>query len=131
MSVDISFYIKTTRRDEVLAHFQTSTIVSGLASVSARVPRNPHFHVELYGLDTNVSVNFRLDKTRLIEARAAIAELIRRHLETTTDDVVVVYIDMPIVKRVGTLHLCNDRYRDFVPTGQPWTYLPVIELLDG
>jgi hypothetical protein len=35
------------------------------------------------------------------------------------------------VKRVGELRACNERFREFVPADQPWTFVAGIPFADA
>ena len=130
MSTAIILYAKAADAEGARARLADTTIATELADVSASLVRKPNFLAELYGFDPTVKLYFALNKTMLPEARAAIADVVRSFLESSDDDMVAVYVDFPIVKRVGELRLCNERFREFVPPDQPWTFVAEIPFAD-
>nr|HEX4315233.1 hypothetical protein [Kofleriaceae bacterium] len=120
MSIFVTARIVATDPELAIAHFAQSSFDPDLVSGGAAPFARPAL-LSVYGLAPNVSAYLELDKTRPLEARAAIAEVVRRYLAISRDDLVVTYVDTIIVKRVGELWLNNRRFLDFVPVDQPWS----------
>nr|HEX4312667.1 hypothetical protein [Kofleriaceae bacterium] len=108
------------------ARLAQTSIQAALATVSASLLRRPNFHATLYGFNPNVRLYFALDKDLLKDAQVAVAAIIRRCLESSDDNMVAVFIDTIIVKRVDEIRECNVHYREFVPPDQAWSFVSEI-----
>lgn len=93
---------------------------TGLSAVAAPVKR-PHFLDEEYGIDPAVAVHFTLDKGRSAHARESLARVVREYLARTTDDVLLMYLDFPVVRRIGQLREVAHGYEEFVSAEGGWT----------
>ena len=93
---------------------------SDLLSIAVAVMPRPHFIGDDYGVDPNVLVHFVLDKDRGSQSRAALAQAVRTFLAVTETDVVVMYIDAPILRRAGGTRQVAPGYEEFVPDVSEW-----------
>jgi hypothetical protein len=88
----------------------------------------PNFDSELFGIESKVSFYFAIDDLRATEARYELAAAVRQFLSATSGDVVMTYLDILVLKRVGDHAVCAISYADLLPAGGAnWKMVPALE----
>lgn len=90
----------------------------------------PNFDSELFGFEPKVSLYFAIDDLRAMEARDELAVAIRQFLGATSGDVVVTYLDVLVLKRLGDHAVCAISYADLIPADADWEMVPALEQPD-
>lgn len=94
---------------------------------SSWVPPQPNFHEELIGFAPAVLVYFALDKSDTAAARQDLSAAVRSFLGASRGDVVLCYLDVPILKRDAGGAYYKSSYGDFV-SGPEWMEVDRIEI---
>ncbi len=119
MSLFASLYVKgNVEATELLASLQIAGPAARLLSARMASVGKPHFFVEDYGIDPDVAVHFTLDKQNSAAARDALADAIRHALERMSNDVLLMYVDVPVLRRIGHTKEVRAGYETFAPAGQ-------------
>lgn len=87
--------------------------VDGLEATATK-PKKPNFLADDFGFDPAISLHLALDKTALDAARMQLADAVRAFLRGSRGELVVLYIDTPIVKRDPTGAWVKRGYEDLV-----------------
>ena len=88
------------------------TVTIAGVQASAVPPSTPNFLADDLGFDPAISLHLTLDKTALHAARTQLARAIRAFLRGSRGDLVVLYIDTPVVKRDATGAWVKRGYED-------------------
>ena len=96
-------------------------------NASSWAPSQPNFHEELIGLTPAVLIYFVIDKSDTVMARNELSAAVRSFLGTSRGDVVVCYLDAPILKRDAGGACYKSSYSDFVGGGE-WVEVEQIEI---
>jgi hypothetical protein len=137
MSIFATLYATepATPREALRMAFPGSDIVDGTpprvttpgVDASSWVPSPPSFHEELIGFAPAVLVYFVLDKFDTVTARRDLSAAVRSFLRSSRGDVVLCYLDDPILKRDAGGSWYKSSYDDFVD-GQEWVEVPRVEI---
>lgn len=119
MSLFASLYLRgNVEASELLASLQIAGPAERLISARIASVGRPHFFVEDYGIDPDVAVHFTLDKENSAAARSALATAIGHVLGNMSNDVLMMYVDVPVLRRVGDTKEVRAGYESFAPAGQ-------------
>jgi len=93
---------------------------SDLLSIAVVPMPEQHFITEDYGLEPHVLVQFTLNKEHSSQARTQLALAVREFLAASERDVLVMYLDTPIVRCVGDARQVAPGYEQFAPEDAGW-----------
>ena len=94
---------------------------------SSWVPPQPNFHEELIGFTPAVVVYFVLDKSDTATARRDLSAAVRSFLRSSRGDVVLCYLDDPILKRDASGACYQSAHGEFVE-GPEWREVSRVEI---
>lgn len=115
-ALSAAFPEQATQSGSDLVRVQTDA----LDAMASRRPR-PNFDLELFGFEPAVSIYFAIDKEHSMDARPQLAAAVRNFLLSTRGDVVVMYLDVLVLKRLAGTAVCATAYSDLVPDdGRDW-----------
>ena len=98
---------------------------SALLSIAVVPMPKQHFITDDYGLDPEVFVQFALHKEHSSESRAELASAIREFLVASERDALLKYIDVPVIRRVGSASQVAPGYEQFAPEIAGWLVVPI------
>jgi hypothetical protein len=98
---------------------------SDLLSISVVPMRKPHFITDDYGLEAHVLVHFAVNKEHLTQSRIALALAIREFFSASEREVLVLYLDVPVIRRAGDARQVAPGYEQFVPEVVGWLVSPI------
>jgi hypothetical protein len=104
------------------------THASDLLSISVVPMPKPHFITDDYGVEPHVLVHFALNKEHSSQSRTALALAIREFLAASDRDALVMYIDVPVIRRAGDARQVAPGYEQFVPEVAGWLVASIIAL---
>lgn len=93
---------------------------SALLSVAVVPMPKQHFITDDYGLEPHVLVQFTLHKEHSSQSRAELAVAIREFLAASERDVLVMYLDTPVLRRAGSARQVAPGYEQFAPEVTGW-----------
>lgn len=76
-------------------------------------------------MDPKVFVQFTLHKEHSSEARAELTSAIREFLAAFDHDALLKYIDVPVIRRVGSASQVAPGYEQFTPEINGWLVAPI------
>jgi hypothetical protein len=106
--------------------FPSSADVPERLTARPSVVKRPNFILEVFGIAARTSVYFALDKRDTIAAMRTLGAAVRSFAESTTGDLLVMYIDTPVLRRAGGQREYLGRFSDFAMTG--WKSVEAIHL---
>lgn len=96
------------------------THASDLLSIAIVPMPEQHFITEDYRLEPHVLVQFTLNKEHSSQSRTELALAVREFLAASERDVLVMYIDTPIIRRAGDARQVAPGYEQFAPEDAGW-----------
>ena len=98
---------------------------SDLFSIAVVPMPKQHFITDDYGLELHVLVQFTLHKEHSSQSRAELATAIRNFLVASERDALVMYIDLPVIRRTGVAKQVAPGYEQFAPEVAGWLVSPI------
>lgn len=95
-----------------------------LLTVAVAPMRKPNFIREDYGVEPNVLLHFTLLKERSSQARAELGSAIRDFLIASAGDALLLYLDIPVIRRLGSAQNVAPGYEDLWPPGWVVSEIP-------